>query len=261
MSDEFKNKNQISDSNFKQHSKLSILSYSLGDFIFQIFAITFGAYVFYYYEVELGLNSWLTMIGFIIYAIWNAVNDPLVGYLCDRPYFFTKKWGRRFPWIISSIFPSILCYILLYSPPIVNHAVNQIGLFLWLIFATCLFDTALSFWGVNIAALYPDKFRSPKERRTVSGYKMLLSYLGIAVGSILPPFIVNYGVKQSFIDQAWVLLFITLIAAIFAIPGMRDDKEMVNQYLENYETRKSEKEPLKFFKIFFQALKQKNFVV
>ncbi|MHA1197171.1 MAG: MFS transporter [Promethearchaeota archaeon] len=85
------------------------------------------------------------MIGFIIYAIWNAVNDPLVGYLCDRPYFFTKKWGRRFPWIISSIFPSILCYILLYSPPIVNHAVNQIGLFLWLIFATCLFDTACSF--------------------------------------------------------------------------------------------------------------------
>jgi len=91
MSDEFKNKNQISDSNFKQHSKLSILSYSLGDFIFQIFAITFGAYVFYYYEVELGLNSWLTMIGFIIYAIWNAVNDPLVGYLCDRPFFLRKN--------------------------------------------------------------------------------------------------------------------------------------------------------------------------
>ena len=90
---------------------------------------------------------------------------------------------------------------------------------------------------------------------------MLLSYLGIAVGSILPPFIVNYGVKQSFIDQAWVLLFITLIAAIFAIPGMRDDKEIVNQYLEHYKTRKSEEEPLKFFKIFFQALKQKNFVV
>jgi len=65
---------------------------------------------------------------------------------------------------------------------------------------------------------------------------MLFSYLGIAVGSILPPFIVNYGVKQSFIDQVWVLLFITLIAVIFTILGMRDDKEMVKQYLEHYET-------------------------
>ncbi|RLE41211.1 hypothetical protein DRJ16_06655 [Candidatus Woesearchaeota archaeon] len=52
-----------------------------------------------------------------------------------------------------------------------------------------------------------------------------------------------------------------MIAAIFAIPGMRDDKEIVKQYLEHYKTRKSEEEPLKFFKIFFQALKQKNFVV
>ena len=93
------------------HSNKNIYSYGLGEFIMQTFSIAFGAYVFYFYEVEIGLNSWLVAIGFILYAIWNAVNDPLVGYICDRPFSFTKKWGRRFPWIISFIVPSILTYV------------------------------------------------------------------------------------------------------------------------------------------------------
>ena len=111
----------------------------------QTFSIAFGAYVFYFYEVEIGLNSWLVAIGFILYAIWNAVNDPLVGYICDRPFSFTKKWGRRFPWIISLIVPSILTYVLLFAPPDVDPKEDQGILFAWLVFTTCLFDTAFSF--------------------------------------------------------------------------------------------------------------------
>jgi len=69
------------------HSNKSIYSYGLGEFIMQTFALAFGAYVFYFYEVEIGLDSWLVAFGFILYAIWNAVNDPLVGYICDRPLY------------------------------------------------------------------------------------------------------------------------------------------------------------------------------
>jgi len=159
------------------HSKLNMASYGIGDFIMQIFAITFGGYVFYFYEAEIGLESWLAALGFIIYAIWNAVNDPLIGVICDRPFFFTKKWGRRLPWIVSSMFPSILIYVLLYAPPNVDPAEGQLIIFGWLVFATCLFDTAISFWAVNYGALFPDKFRNLNERRTASGIGMIFVYL------------------------------------------------------------------------------------
>jgi GPH family glycoside/pentoside/hexuronide:cation symporter len=241
------------------HSNSNIYSYGLGEFIMQIFSIAFGAYVFYFYEAEIGLNSWLVALGFIIYAIWNAVNDPLVGYICDRPFFFTKKWGRRFPWIISSIFPSILFYVLLFSPPDVDPIKGQWIIFVWLVFSTCLFDTAFSFTFVNTNALFADKFRNADERRKVSGINMTLGYIGLAFGSIFPPLIINYGVKQSFINQAWALVLVAIIAALFMIPGMREDTETIERYLKAYEDLKDKKDKISFFGTFLSAFKQKNF--
>lgn len=241
------------------HSNRNIYSYGLGEFIMQIFSIAFGAYAFYFYEAEIGLDSWLVAFGFIIYAIWNAVNDPLVGFICDRPFFFTKKWGRRFPWIISGILPSILVYILLFTPPDVDPKEGQWVIFSWLVFSTCLFDTAFSFVFVNSAALFADKFRNADERRKVSGINMTLGYIGLAIGSILPPFFINYGVKESFINQAWALVFVALIAAVFMIPGMREDKETIERYLRAYGDSKERRERVSFFGTFKSAFKQKNF--
>jgi len=225
----------------------------------QTFSIGFGAYVFYFYEVEIGLDSWLVAFGFILYAIWNAVNDPLVGYICDRPFSFTKRWGRRFPWIISFIVPSILTYVLLFAPPNVDPREGQWILFSWLVFTTCLFDTVFSFVYVNSAALFADKFRNEDERRKVSGINMTLGYIGIAVGAIVPPLIINYGVRESFIDQALVLVCIALIAALFMVPGIREDEETIERYLKACEDFKEKREKVSFFRTFIAAFKQKNF--
>ncbi|MHA1257932.1 MAG: MFS transporter, partial [Promethearchaeota archaeon] len=132
-------------------------------------------------------------------------------------------------------------------------------IFAWLVFATCLFDTAFSFVSVNSSALFADKFRNDDERRKVSGINMTLGYIGIAVGAIVPPFIINYGVRESFIDQAWVLVAVALLAALFMIPGMREDEETIERYLKACEDFKEKKEKASFFGTFRAAFKQKNF--
>ena len=100
----------------RMHSKKIMVSYGFADFIGQFMAMAFGVYSYFYYETEIGLDSLLCGLAFVLYAIWNAVNDPLIGYLTDRPFKFTKKWGRRFPWIMLGGFPWIICYVLLFSP-------------------------------------------------------------------------------------------------------------------------------------------------
>ncbi|GAH62793.1 unnamed protein product, partial [marine sediment metagenome] len=74
-----------------KHSKKGMVSYGFGCYVSEFFVMCFGTYVFFYYETEIGLNVWLTSLGFIIFAIWNAVNDPLIGFLTDRPFKFTKN--------------------------------------------------------------------------------------------------------------------------------------------------------------------------
>ena len=94
-----------------------MLSFALGAIIFQTIANSLTQLVFYYYEVEVGLPVVLIMVALISFAIWNMINDPYLGYLTDRPMKWTKKWGWRFPWIIISVFPLLLFYVLLFAIP------------------------------------------------------------------------------------------------------------------------------------------------
>lgn len=63
---------------------------------FKVFA---GFYMFFYVDV-LGLAVTLAATINVMYAIWDAVNDPLVGYLSDNT---RTRWGRRRPWLLAGL--------------------------------------------------------------------------------------------------------------------------------------------------------------
>ena len=96
-----------------QHSKKTMASYGVGNVVSEILAAVLAVMLFAFYETEIGLSSSLTGIALIIFAIWDATNDPIVGYFSDRPFRFTKKWGRRFPWIIGAFIPMALFFVLM----------------------------------------------------------------------------------------------------------------------------------------------------
>jgi GPH family glycoside/pentoside/hexuronide:cation symporter len=241
----------------RTHSKKSMASYGFAKFIEEFLAMAFGAYGFFFYETEIGLNVWLVGFGFITFAVWNAVNDPIVGFLTDRPFKFTKKWGRRFPWILISGVPYIVSYILIFTPPKVDPVSGAWILFAWLVFTTCLFDTFGSFFIVNFVALFPDKFRSVKERRIASGVSTPVGIVGIALGSILPPLFITFGDLQSYIIQGGVVIITCLIALALGLPGLRDDQQCVDSYLTKC-VEITQKDS--FFKTLKRALRHKNFL-
>ena len=218
-----------------RHSKKNMASFGFGLATMQFLRMAFAAFGFFFYEAELGLNVWLTSFGYIIFAIWNAVNDPLVGYITDRSFKFTKKWGRRFPWIMIGGVPWVISYFLVFTPPEVDPVSGAWILFGWLVFTTCLFDTFNSIWWVNYYALFPDKFRLPEERRTVSGFMTSIGVIGITLGGIIPPLIVTYGDLRSYIIQAGFVVIVGLILLLLSTPGSRDDQVYVDRFLAKWE--------------------------
>ncbi len=240
------------------HSKRSMASYGCAKALNEFFNMAFMAFGFFFYETEIGLNVWYVGLGFIVFAIWNAINDPLVGYLTDRPFKFTRKWGRRFPWIMLGGSCWILSYILIFIPPNVNPQSGAWIIFLWLVSATCIYDLFASIFFVNFAALFPDKFRSVEERRKVNAIATPIGILGIVTGGIVPPLFIEFGNTTSYIIQAGMMIIIALVILALSIPGCRDDKEIVERYLTTFETRKVEEES--FFKSLRVAMKQKSFV-
>jgi len=109
---------------------------------------------------------------------------------------------------------------------------------------------------VNYYSLFPDKFRSVEERRTLTGLAIPVGVLGVLLGAIVPPLLITFGNLQSYIIQAGAVFLVCLVALILAIPGCRDDQEIVDRYMANYEESKTES----FFKEFKNSLTQKAFV-
>ena len=240
-----------------KHSKKSMVSYGFGAYISEFFGMAFGAYVFFYYETVIGLNVWLTSIGFIIFALWNAVNDPLIGFLTDRPFKFTKKWGRRLPWVIIGGIPWIFSYLLLFTPPDVDPNSGAIILFIWLVVMTCLYDTFASLFQVNYYSIFPDKFRGDSERRLASTLSTLVAAIGLASGSIIPSLVIDFDERSTFTLQAVFVVIVCLMALLALIPGSREDQVRIDCYLESCE-EDMERKP--FFKEFKTIIKHKNYM-
>jgi len=218
-----------------KYSSLTHLSYSLGGFFDNFLTAAFTIRVIGFYEDELLVPIILIGVAFFFYGIWNMVNDPLAGYLSDKTTRFTERWGRRFPWFLFSAFPLAIVYFLIFAVPFTGEYV----IFFWLLITICIFDLFFSFWMTNWLALYPDKFRSHKERTKVGGITTILGLLGMAFGMLLPPLFITYGVKESYIYAALLVTMIGLISAFLMVPGMREDQELRERALKVVEKKRS----------------------
>ncbi|MHA2399540.1 MAG: MFS transporter, partial [Promethearchaeota archaeon] len=94
------------------------------------------ARLLYFYEVEMQLPVIFVTVAYVIFAIWNMVNDPLLGYLTDKPLKWTRKWGLRAPWVVLSSGPMLLLFIFIWTPP----TGSNMALFLYFLLTTFLFD-------------------------------------------------------------------------------------------------------------------------
>lgn len=235
-------------------SSKKMASWAFGDIIGYYLETAYITFIFFFYEVEIGLSVLLIGLALIIFAIWNAINDPLVGYLTDKPFKWTEKRGYRFPWIMIGVFPTLLCYFLLYTPP---TASDQITIFIYMIITLCLFDLFYSLFGVHFYGSFTMQFRSDEERRKASAYTNIIPGIGVLGISIIPPIFIVFGDIESYALAALFVVIILVICAIILIPGVRETEEIKNIYIQAYEAA----EDATFLKTVKISFKHKNFAV
>ena len=94
--------------------KNSPIAYGLGPFGLEATHKVFVGYYLFFYVDGLGLAVTLAAIINVIYALWDAVNDPLVSYLSDNT---RSRWGRRRPWLLAGLPLYVVFLVLIYAVP------------------------------------------------------------------------------------------------------------------------------------------------
>ncbi len=191
-------------------SNNSPIAYGLGSFgLESLYKVFIGFYMFYYID-KLGLAVAMAAIINVIYGIWDAVNDPIVGYLSDNT---RTRWGRRKPWLLTGTPFYMGILVLVYAVP--KSFSHGNGLFWYALVIFILFEGAYTIVGVNYAALFPELFQRFGERARASSYYQGLSTFGELVGFAVPPFIyAKFGfipMVISFAAIAGVALFLAIL--------------------------------------------------
>lgn len=167
---------------------------------------SFLGFAFYYAVV--GLPIIYVSIGYIIWSVWDAINDPLLGVISDKT---ATKWGRRRPWICLATIPLCLTMILLWTPPLGDY----FTIFIYFLLMLILFDLFNTMYTVNFNSLWPEMFLTLEDRSSLGVWRNIYAIIGLAIAFVLPEFIItDITNKQNLPETPGQYLLNGIIAAI-----------------------------------------------
>lgn len=210
--------------------------------------IAFSAITFFY-NTMLGLSTELTGIAWLIFSFWNAINDPLFGFIEDRTK--SEKYGRRIPYIrfgaplYGIVF--IVCWI-----PLVDVN-NQLALFFNLTIVLFIFDTLFTILGLINYTLPAEMALTAKERANLLVYGSAISSISYVIAFILPLlFLTGNESPNTALEFLVAMIIVGVISAIILFVSSFYLKE--NKYTQM-------EEPLPVIKGIIETFKNTPFLI
>ena len=94
-------------------------------------------------HLSAALAGTVLMIG----KIWDAITDPITGYISDRT---RSRWGRRRPYMFVGAILSFFLMGVMFTKPAID---SQFTLFLYLTFLYCLLNTTYTLINILLTLL------------------------------------------------------------------------------------------------------------
>ncbi|MEM7100541.1 MAG: MFS transporter [Pseudomonadota bacterium] len=176
-----------------------------------------------YYSQVLGLDPGLAGLAMMISLMVDAISDPMIGVWSDR---LRSRFGRRHPFLFTSILPITAAYVLLWDVP----ELSQWGLFAYLLLFTVLLRLSLTLHIVPFNALLPQLSSDYEVRTSLMSY----SYSGAwFVGTLLAVMMYAYWLAdapggpvgngmqniQGYVEAGWIAGLIAFACLLLSALG------------------------------------------
>ncbi len=142
--------------------------------------IALGSAITFYYNIKLGLSEEWISLAWLLFAFWNAINDPLFGILQER---IDTDMGRRIPVLRFGAPLYTITFIICWFPFIGS---TQIALFWNLLLVLFLFDSMFTMIGLVQTALPAEMCITQRARSNLALYNVVLGSIGGLFAMILP---------------------------------------------------------------------------
>jgi GPH family glycoside/pentoside/hexuronide:cation symporter len=194
----------------------SAFLYSLANLGTSLTSFATSTYVAYFYIAVVGLPPRWVGLGLFVFSWWNALNDPLVGWLSDRTH---TRWGRRVPYIALLALPLALSFAAIWHPPGV-HA-RGIGPAAYMLATITIADLIYSMVALNTAALLPEMFPVLEERAVANGWRQVMGLVGMLAGAAAVPVLAE---RFGWPVTGLLLGLVVLVFLLLSLTGIREHR-------------------------------------
>ena len=170
---------------------------------------------------------------FSISRIWDAISDPIAGYLSDRTTF---KFGRRRTWMLLSFVPISFGFLAVFSPP---ESMQGQSLDLWMMIAILSFYSAITLFNVPHMALGAELTDDYHERTRLFGVR----HIGFTFGSILSLVSMSLliseennptgDVRELASNLAFFAVAVMSLMIFFSVSRLKEDPKFQNRVNKN----------------------------
>ncbi|NSW52403.1 MAG: MFS transporter [Anaerolineae bacterium] len=171
-----------------------------------------GIIAFYIVDVMNLPATWFAVFWFF-YTIYNAINNPLLGFLSDRT---RSRWGRRLPYILFGGLPYGVAFALLFTAPFDGRE-NPVGLLVYFGLAIVAWEGIYTAIATGYYGLLPEMFPGYRERTDVAAKMNIFQTIALVLGAALPPMLASL---LGWAGMATVLAVISVIAIYVGYPAM-----------------------------------------
>ncbi|MBN2157409.1 MAG: MFS transporter [Candidatus Lokiarchaeota archaeon] len=143
----------------------------------------YGALLSIFYNDFLGLvdrGPWIVVVVSIAYAVWNALNDGIFGFISDST---KSKKGRRIPYMRWTSPFLALSFALVW---LAQSSWGIWAIFVWMLFTMLFYDTAYTIIGLVYSALLPEVTENEKQRHRLQLSASFFGLVGTILGFLLP---------------------------------------------------------------------------
>lgn len=189
------------------------IGYGFGDMASSMFWKLFGAYLMIFYTDIFGMPAAIVGTMFLITRIWDSAFDPIVGVVADRTH---SRWGKFRPYLLWLAVPFGIIGILTFVTP----DWTPTGKLIYAYVTYSLMMMIYSAINVPYASLLGVMSPIPKERNTLSTYRMTFAYIGSFIALLLFMPLVNFfsgNSKDLEHQQTGWTMAVVVIAILCAI--------------------------------------------
>lgn len=196
--------------------------YSIGMFGLAIPINTIRVSTLLFYVDILGLDVRAYGTVMAVYAVLDAIDNPILGHLSDRT---RSRWGRRRPWLVIGAVVLTAGLVGFFSAP---ETLDGVGLVVWFAFFAILCEAADSMYAANYNALLPELFPAERERAGANSLRQAFQLLAFAIALAATPVLTTsiFGTEDSpegFRTTAILYAAIAVAALLFMALNVRED--------------------------------------